>query len=209
MMKLYRKRYHCICEGQQEEMYLAHVGRLLTDRPRCVVTFTTERGSPASLERAARYGEYDVVALFDHDGNHARFEENVKVCEELDRKGGKGRNRQRVFHAYSNMNFDLWLVLHKIEFTRPVHSNDAYVPVVRGVFGLEPEANIKSRHHMEKILAQISLDDVRAAITRADNIRARKLQDDGRKIGSWPCFPNPDLSIHDFLKTVLRETPLL
>ena len=97
MMKLYRKRYHCICEGQQEEMYLAHVGRLLTDRPRCVVTFTTERGSPASLERAARYGEYDVVALFDHDGNHARFEENVKVCEELDRKGGKGRNRQRVF----------------------------------------------------------------------------------------------------------------
>ena len=36
---MYRKTYFCVCDGQQEEMYLKHVAFLLKKIPERVVTF--------------------------------------------------------------------------------------------------------------------------------------------------------------------------
>ena len=40
-MANYRKNYLCVCEGQQEKMYLDHIARLIKDFPRKVVTFNS------------------------------------------------------------------------------------------------------------------------------------------------------------------------
>lgn len=44
--------------------------------------------------------------------------------------------------------------------------------VVRRIYGLNREADIKERANLERILKQITLDDVKQAIRRADQIRA-------------------------------------
>lgn len=136
-----RRIYLCICEGQQETMYLAHIARLLTHFPERVVKFNTTIGSPSELKK--HYEEYDSAALFDQDGRQNAFEEGIRVCQALDRLGQRSRSKKHVYHAYSNVNFDLWLILHKEDFTRPVASNDAYVPDVRRIYRLGREADIK------------------------------------------------------------------
>lgn len=146
-----RRTYLCICEGQQETMYLAHIARLLTRFPERVVKFNTTIGPPSELKK--HYEEYDSAALFDQDGCQNAFEEGIRVCQALDRLGQRSRSKKHVYHAYSNVNFDLWLILHKEDFTRPVASNDAYVPDVRRIYRLGREADIKEINVIDRILA--------------------------------------------------------
>lgn len=126
-------------------------------------------------------------------------------ARQLDRSGQRSRSKKHVYHAYSNVNFDLWLILHKEDFTRPVASNDAYVPDVRRIYRLGREADIKEINVIDRILHQITLDDVRSAIHRADAIRSAKPSSDAKTIHGAICYGNPDFSLHTFLRTVLME----
>lgn len=198
---MYRKPYFCVCDGQQEEMYLKHVAFLLKRFPERVVTFNTTRGSAERLKK--NYTEYDSAALFDYDFRPAEFHQNIIDCEQLRRESR--RNGKNVYHAYSNVNIDLWFILHKQDFNRPVDSNDAYVADVRRIYGLNPEADIKESANLKKILNQITIEDVKHAIIRADHIRARKLETDRFMVDAVVCYGNPDFSLHEFLKIVLKD----
>ena len=199
---MYRKTYFCVCEGQQEEMYLKHVEFLLKKFPERVVTFNTTQGSPEKLKK--NYTEYDNAALFDYDFKEEEFCRNIMICEQLQRKSRKEKGKN-VYHAYSNVNIDLWFILHKEDFNRPVASNDAYVGDVRRIYGLNREADIKEKANLEKILKQITLEDVKCAIKRANQIRTGKLESDCFIVGTVTCYGNPDFSLHDFFKIVLQD----
>ncbi len=199
---MYRRSYFCVCDGQQEEMYLKHIAFLLKKPTERVVTFNTIQGSIERLKK--NYTEYDNAALFDYDFNDAEFKKKITTCEQLQKENQKHRGKN-VYHAYSNVNFDLWLILHKVDFNRPVTSNDAYLTVVRKIYGLGNEADIKEKAIIERILMQITLDDIRNAIRRAEQIRAKKLKSDCFMLGSIECYRNPDFSLHEFLKIVLLD----
>lgn len=205
-MRNYRKTYLCICEGQQEKMYLEHVARLIKDFPRKVVKFNVFIDSPHRLEK--RYEEYDSAAVFDYDFSEVEFERNVKICDKLNKKLKPSKRKQgrHIYHAYSSVNFDLWLVLHKENYNRSVTKNDAYISDVRRIFGLSSDDNIKNESTIEKILKQITLDDVKEAIKRADFIRKNKLREDKKNLGNTVVYPNPDFSIHEFLRVVLKDS---
>lgn len=81
---MYRKTYFCVCEGQQEEMYLKRVAFLLKKFPERVVTFNTACGLPEKLKK--NYTEYDNAALFDYDFKDTEFRHNINICEQLQRK---------------------------------------------------------------------------------------------------------------------------
>ena len=205
-MANYRKTYLCICDGQQETMYLNHVAKLIKDFPRKVVKFNTFEDSAHRLEK--RYEDYDSAALFDFDNNDVEFKRNIEICDKLNKKfkPSKRKSGRCIYHAYSSVNFDLWLILHKEDFRRSVTRNDAYISDVRRVFGLSPTDNIKKENIIKKILGQITLEDVKDAIQRADDIRKRKDQGDSTKIGGTTIYSNPDFSIHEFLKVVLKDS---
>ncbi len=202
----YRKTYLCMCEGQQEKMYLDHVARLIKNFPQKVVKFNMFIDSPHRLKK--RYEEYDSAAVFDYDLNDVEFKRNIEICDKLDKKlkPSKRKTGRHIYHAYSSVNFDLWLVLHKEDYNRSVTRNHAYIPDVRRIYGLTSTDNIKNEAIIEKILSQITLDDVKEAIRRAEGIRNSKMQTDRMKLGSTVVYPNPDFSIHEFIKVVLEDS---
>jgi hypothetical protein len=104
------------------------------------------------------------------------------------------------------VNFDLWLILHKEDYNKSVSRNDAYISDVRRIFGLDQTDNIKNEEVINKILSQITLDDVKSATQRAETIRKSKVKADSAKIGSTTIYSNPDFSIHEFLKAVLEDS---
>lgn len=195
---MYRKTYFCVCEGQQEEMYLKRVAFLLKKFSERVVTFNTTYGLPERLKK--NYTEYDNAALFDYDFKDTEFRQNIEICEQLQRKSRR-ENGKNVYHAYSNVNIDLWFILHKEDFNKPVASNDAYIADVRRIYGLKREADIKEKANLERILKQITLEDVRHAIRRADQIRNREIGIRLLYVGH--C--HPDFSLHNFIKIVLQD----
>jgi len=204
-MGFYRKTYFCVCAGQQEELYLKRVAFLLKKLPERVVTFNTVMGQPSRLKKT--YTEYDCAALFDYDFNDVYFKNNIQICDKLnnENKQKKRKSGKNVYHAYSNVNFDLWLILHKEDYNRTVFKNDAYIPEVRRVYGLGNNDDIKNRNIICKILEKIELDDIKKAIERATKIREGKISDDKVVLGSTIYYANPDFSIHEFLKKVLID----
>jgi hypothetical protein len=92
---MYRKTYFCVCDGQQEEMYLKHVAFLLKKFPERVVTFYTTRGSAERLKKT--YTEYDNAALFDYDFKDAEFRQNIIICEQLRRKSHR-ENKHSLYN---------------------------------------------------------------------------------------------------------------
>jgi len=181
-------------------MYLKRIALLLKRFPESVVTFNTLIDNPYRLNKA--YEEYDHAALFDFDFNEVEFRNNIGICDKLDKKN---RPTKRVYHAYSNVNFDLWLILHKECFNKSVSVNHAYVADVRRIYGLNKTDNIKKESVVKKILNQITIDDVKKAIERAKIIRGRKIADDKKQIGTTTYYSDPDFSIDVFLERVLVE----
>ena len=202
-MGMYRKTYLCVCEGQQEVMYLKHLASLLKQMPQRIVTFNTTEGNARKLMK--NYTEYDNACLFDYDFEYSQFKENIEICNSLQKKSSSTKNGKKVYHAFSNVNFDLWLVLHKEEFNRSVTRNDAYIASVKRLYSLPDTADIKSKDMMARILGQIALSDVKQAILRTDKIRSSKLPADRHIIGLTEYYDNPDFSLHDFLKVVLKD----
>lgn len=205
-MAQYRKQYLCICEGQQEKMYLDHVASLVKEFPRKVIKFNTYIDNPHRLTKT--YEDYDSAALFDYDFNEVEFKRNIKLCDKLnnEQKPAKHKKGRFIHHAYSNVNFDLWLILHKEDFNRSVSKNDAYIPDIRRIYGLASNENIKNEGVMNKILNQITLIDVKSAIERADKIKRDKNIEDASIIGSTSLYSDPDFSIHEFLRLVLKDS---
>lgn len=202
---MYRKTYRCVVEGQQEKMYLDHIAGLVKDFPKTVVTFNTSEGNAYELTKS--YIEYDSACLFDYDFNKNEFEQNLAICEKLNNKNkpGKRKNGRYVYHAYSNVCFDLWLLLHKKGFTRPVFKNDGYVDEIIAAYHLPKGSDIKNAKVISTILSQISLEDVKAAIKRADKIKQSKDCGDKRHVNSIVYYSNPDLSIHEFISKVIND----
>jgi hypothetical protein len=123
-------------------MYLKHLAQLLKKPNERVVTFNTTVGSAELLRR--NYTEYDKAVLFDHDFNEVEFERNIKTCVELDRESQKKRKRkgERIYHAYSNVNFDLWLILHKEDYSKPGRSDC----ISQGIMQRHPARDARSRN---------------------------------------------------------------
>lgn len=201
-MSIYRKTYFCICEGQQEMLYFKHLSNLLRDLPKRSITFNTVKGKPYLVTK--NQVEYDTAAVFDFDFNEEEFHKSIALCDKGPSKGKKKKTDPVIWHAYSNVNFDLWLLLHKKCFNKTVFANNDYHAEIRKEYGLGPTENIKNEKVMNKILNQISLADVKKAVERAEQIRSGKCED-GKLCGKTMIYSNPDFSIHLFIKYVLSQ----
>ena len=203
--------YFCVVDGQQEEIYLNRLAKLLTDFPKRTVTFNTIINNAEQLRRE-NYIEYDSVCLFDHDFKKTEFERSIMTCVELNAKRSVGTKRNpgsRVYHAYSNICFDLWLALHKEFIGRSAQcSPKEYISDVIRLYNLPKDSDIKQKKIIERIVKQIELKDVKMAISNAQRIRNSKLEKDKCVIsveGDIFYYPDPDFSIDIFIKQVIEK----
>ena len=158
-----KREYRCFFEGQQEKMYFDHVARKVKEvNPEVSIKFR-KLEKLTSLEKSST--DVPKIAVFDYDMNKAEFEKRVKICK-----------KTKVL--YSNLNFDLWLLLHKMSFNKSVQNNNAYVNLIKSNYGLAPEANIKSETNVRKILEQIDIVDIKNAIKNSEDIMNSKLTTD-------------------------------
>ena len=191
-MKLKNKTYLCFFEGNQEEKYFKHFSRLVKEEFENVTIKFKEVEKLKTLPTASTL--IPKVAVFDYDNNKKEFEDKIKMCK-------KGK----IYIAYSNLNFDLWLLLHKRFFNKVVTNNDDYIDLVRKEYGLGKTDNIKKESNIDKVLGQINLEDVKFAINNANKIMQNKGEYDKIIFKNYIYYSNPSMSIHNFLQEILEN----
>ena len=141
------------------------------------------------------------VAVFDHDMNDSCFKKAVQKCIE-----------NNVIIAYTNVNFDLFLLLHKTSSVGMVTNTSGYVDKIRKAYNLGNEADIKNKDVIKKMLEQISLNDIIETLKRCkaiqDNAKENKQVIYTDKKGN-KYYNQPSLSIHEFLLSKLKYLNIL
>jgi len=186
-----KREYRCFYEGQQEEMYFDHIAKKVKEANPNISLKFKKLAKLKTLEKSST--DVPKIAVFDYDLNKVDFESKVKIC-----------NETRIL--YSNLNFDLWLVLHKKQYRRTVQNNNAYIDEIRNLYNLPNNANIKAKGNIQKILEQIELIDIKRAIENAEEIMNGKMEEDKIYVKrNFSYYPNPSMSINDFFKELFED----
>ncbi len=186
-----KREYRCFFEGQQEKMYFNHLRLKINEaKPNVSIKFR-EVSKLTVLERSVT--AVPKIAVFDYDMNKTEFEKKVKICK-----------KTKVL--YSNLNFDLWILLHKSKFEKTVQNNSAYIKLVREAYNLSKNSNIKSKQNIEKILKCIEIEDIKNAIENAEIIMKSKLQKDRIEVNKkFSYYDNPSINVNNFIKELFKE----
>ena len=111
--------------------------------------------------------------------------------------------------GYSNIDFELWIILHKKDLFGNVGSKAQYLKSINQIFETKFEAlrEYKTERNFFQILSKITLDDVKAAIARAEKITKQRMSEGNpiRTCGYEWFDKNPALSVHEIIKRILNE----
>jgi hypothetical protein len=116
--------------------------------------------------------------------------------------------------GYSNFTFELWMILHKIDYFELSQHRDHYKTQINKAYNKNFQFidDYKKQDEFNKILNEITLEDIQNAI-----IRAKKIRNNNSTIGikniEYSGFTfykeNPDLTIHECVEIVLEKCGLL
>lgn len=172
-------------------MYFDHIAKKVKEANPNISLKFKKLAKLKTLEKSST--DVPKIAVFDYDLNKVDFESKVKLC-----------NETRIL--YSNLNFDLWLVLHKKQYRRTVQNNNAYIDEIRNSYNLPNNTNIKAKGNIQKILDKIELIDVKRAIENAEEIMKEKMEEDKIYVKrNFSYYPNPSMSINEFFKELFED----
>lgn len=205
--------YRGSCEGLQEQTFLNHLSKLINNDPRCknkVYFDLINVGGGDPLEVVKKAVNYNfigkkefiknkrVIALFDYDFKDSKFLAALKLASD-----------NKIIPFYTIANFDLLLINLKEKYTKQVSKSEEYIKEVRKVYHLDSEANIKNQTVIDKILKQITLDDIIFLIKNAKIIEKDNLNSKNYYFVKENILNQPNLLPYRILEEVLSKAGLI
>lgn len=204
-------KYFFSVEGETERLYLEHLKKLILAQDLRIANpvIRIEKLSPLKVvKKLSLLQPCIITSVFDveDDTNHKQhFESILKEMKQAEKLGKSIKYEL----AYSNIDFELWIILHKKDLFGSIGSKNQYLPHINSIFGTKFEAlkEYKEEKNFSQILSKITLDDVKKAITRVEKIMNQRISEETllKSFGYEWCDKNPSLSIHNAINTILKE----
>lgn len=200
------------CEGETEVWYFNHLKKLINTTSACKLKLTYKPEVEIEPLKKAKSFRFLYKRSWYHilDKETCRQSDikvfNIRISDF--KKIKKINKNAELALGYSNVSFELWLLMHKSNKTPVVHSAKGYWKDIKKVYKLDDIDTFddyKSEKVFERVLKQITLNDVKAAIRRAD-----KLQRDNANINRHTnelnhYEDNPSTSVHDVVKAIFES----
>lgn len=210
-MRKINNTFYVSVEGESELKYLDRVQELINngDYP-YRVKFVKKKENPTSFAKATftGYSEFPYYHICDYEGNSS--EDIIKFTHIMDNiKDARSITKVGYKLAYTNLCFELWLILHKKLFNRIITNKEDYKAEINNVYNLNCLSweDIKKEQSLSKILKQISIDDIKVAISNAKRIENNNQQTQQltEYKNSKYYKSNPSLNLHEFIEMVLNK----
>ncbi|MCI8370584.1 MAG: RloB domain-containing protein [Clostridia bacterium] len=203
--------YYLSVEGETEKYYFEHLRDIINADPAAVRTFVlrcdveknplsyAKRKNACSIERIAHICDYESKEDC-HVRNFTDVLENLVKAREIKRLDYK--------LGYSNFTFELWMVLHMQNCCCCLTHRSQYLAHVNKAFNEEFAKldEYKREDVFKRCLKKIGVNEVRAAVERAETILAEK-EKNGIHETEYKKFSyftdNPSMSIHKVVKEIL------
>jgi len=130
-------------------------------------------------------------------------------------KDAKNLGKDITYHwGYSNLSFDLWMILHKQNCNAELADVTRYLNHINRAFGEQFESmkEYKEEYNFKHCLGKLSLPEVLSAIERARTIMQRN-ERDGYLLSQFKGYQyylhNPSLDLWQPIERILRDCGLL
>lgn len=156
-----------------------------------------------------------VTHICDYESNdNEHITKFQRILSELKEANSTIGRQFKYSLGYSNFTFELWIVLHKQTCNGSLENRTQYLPYINRAYneGFQKPEQYKQEDNFKRCLSQLTLDNVRDAISRAKSIMNAK-EVNGERIEQYKGFAyykeNPALTIWESVEAILRECALL
>ena len=140
------------------------------------------------------------------------YESDIKTFQNIlaDMKEAERLKGYKYNLAYSNLCFELWLILHKKNFTKPLSLKYDYKDEIVKCYNLDPDIEwdkIKAEEVFKNIVKNITISDIKNAIKRAETIDNNNYEINYPiDFKGYTYFKeNPSLNIYKFINLVFKK----
>ena len=211
-------KYYFTVEGETEQWYLQWLQKQINESPdarrRVSFKIDIEKDPMKYAKRLTITTKTTVFHLCDYESNeeiHVRqFTETMDKMKAATQIG----KQIRYEFGYSNLTFDLWMILHKADCVGSLAHRRLYLHPLNRAYDAHFETmdDYKHENHFKRCLNQLDLNNVKDAIRRADAIMKRN-EDSGYRLLQYKGFhyyqENPSLEIHTVISHILSDCELL
>lgn len=212
------KKYYFSVEGETEEWYLKWLQNLINE--------TSESAYKISLDCKVEKNPYkrakslnviekiDVYHLSDYESDdEVHVREFRETMDNLKKAKESGKQINYKF-GYTNLTFDLWIVLHKSNCNGSIAHRRLYLQHINRAFGenFESMDEYKHENNFKRILSQLTLSNVKDAVERAKQIMRRN-EENSYVLQEYKGYryyrENPSLAVWEVIERVLIECELV
>lgn len=212
-MRKTTRQYYFSVEGETEKLYLAWLQNLINkqDERKFNVVFKAEVCRPKSYVKRLKTLEsvevYNVIDFESQSVHHVNeFKAQIDEMVEVVKLNGNKIKRYQL--AYTNLSFELWMLLHVTACNAPKNSKHDYLPLINKHFNKEYQSlrEYKRGNEFKNILTKLTLDDVMLAIKRAYIIEDNNLKHQKQNYRNHVFhLGNPSLSLHEILNDIFTK----
>lgn len=207
-------RYYFTVEGETEKWYLEWLRDAINADPRSkvkVVCSPKVQKNPVkwakaktNLDKSAKV--FHVFDFEDEEPIHVKAFKDTLA--NMKKAGSLGRGFRYV-SAYSNLTFELWMVLHKGDCPALAHRRQ-YLKSINDLYGEHFESLDEYKHeaNFKRVLGKLTVDDAVTAVGRAETLAKRAEEHGLRKAqhcGYSYYLDNPATDLWIPVKQMLEE----
>lgn len=212
------KKYYFSVEGETEQWYLQWLQNKINDTEES--EFKVSFDCPVQknpLKRAKSLVVTSKTEIFHFSDYESDEEIHVKqFMETMDNmKKAKELGKQIVYQfGYTNLTFDLWIILHKADCNGSYTHRGQYLAPINSVY-IENFQNMdeyKHKNNFKRILSRLTLNDVVSAVNRAKSIMHIN-QDNGYVLQQYKGYSfykeNPSLAVWNAIEKILKDCGIM
>lgn len=217
-MRKQTMKYYFSVEGETEQWYLNWLQETINNIPerKHNVKFDSKiQKVPLSrVKGLIVLEETEITHIFDKESESSIHKEEFNRTLEKMKEAEKIGKKIKYQLGYSNFTFELWIVLHKINFNTHLDNRSQYLLYINRAYNeqFEDLGHYKNENNFKRILRGLAIDNVKDAITRAKDIM-KKNEENGYVLQNYKGYKfykeNPSLSIWEIIEKILYECGLL
>lgn len=212
------KKYYFTVEGETELWYLKWLQDRINESKEALyrVSFDCQvQKNP--LKRAKSMvvtGKTEIWHLSDYESDEKLHEK--QFIETMDNmKAAKNIGKQLDYKfGYSNLTFDLWIIIHKIDCNSSYTHRKNYITAINSAYDehFKNMKEYKRENNFKRCLGKLELNNVINAVNRANMIK--KQNEDKRYIlhqykGYSYYKENPSMTIQEIIQKILMTCGLM
>lgn len=212
------KKYYFSVEGETEKWYFDWLQELINDTEKAVynVSFDVKKQkNPLKYAKSLVVtGKTEIYHISDYESDEEiHVKQFTETMDNMKKAMGIGKQITYRF-GYSNLTFDLWMILHKDDCNGSVYHRDNYIIPINKAYD-EKFVDMKEYKHednFKRCLKKLNIQNVVDAVKRADRIM-RQNQDRGYTLHKYKGFEyykeNPSLNIWKAVEKILMDCGLM